>query len=594
MLSNMKIGPRLISAFMLLVLISAIVGGVGLFGAGRIDTKAEQMYNLELLGLSYIKEANINLIAIGRARSNFLLATSLEERERHRQSMKDNTARVLEYVEKAEPLFMSERAKEIFGQFEKTWAQYDGEMQRALSLAEKEDLQTRSEALVRSLDVVRDRADALDAMMSELTEQKETRAKAALEETRGVYLVSRNWIIVTVLVGVAIGILLALVISRGVTRPLSAAVQAANKLAKGDFAVSVESTSKDEVGDMLRAMGDMVKAAGGSIDDVVRVMRALSEGDLTKTIDKSYDGVFGEMKEYCNNTVLKLSMIIGEINTATDAMSSASAQVSTTAQSLSQASSEQAAGVEETSASIEQMTASISQNTENAKVTDGMARKAASEATEGGEAVKETVVAMKQIAQKIGIIDDIAYQTNLLALNAAIEAARAGEHGKGFAVVAAEVRKLAERSQIAAQEIGTVATSSVELAEKAGRLLDEIVPSIRKTSDLVQEISAASQEQAAGVNQINSAVTQLSQTTQQNASSSEELAATAEEMSSQADQLQQTVAFFKVKGEANSRPAPAQKPAAAKPAPVRKSAAATVGNLALASSEPDAGHFARF
>jgi methyl-accepting chemotaxis protein len=592
MLENLRIGPRLIAAFMVLVTISIVIGAVGLYGAGKIDGKAEDIYHKELMGLSHIKEANIKLIAIGRARSNFLLATSEAERDKHLQSIKNNSSAALESIEKAQPLFVSERAHALFGQIEKSWSEYDAEMQRALTLAAKQPLQTRSEELVRSLDLVRQHADSLDEMMSELTDQKEARAKQALEETGAVYKVSRNWIIATLAIGVIIGVLLALAISRGVTRPLGVAVAAANRLAKGDFSVAIESDAKDEVGDMLRAMRDMVSAAGGSIEEVSRVMRAISEGDLTKTIDKQYDGVFNEMKEYANSTVLKLSMIIGEINTATDAMSSASQQVSTTAQSLSQAASEQAAGVEETSASIEQMTASIAQNTENAKVTDSMARKSAGEASEGGEAVKATVAAMKQIAQKISIIDDIAYQTNLLALNAAIEAARAGEHGKGFAVVAAEVRKLAERSQVAAQEIGTVAINSVELAERAGKLLDEIVPSITKTSDLVQEISAASQEQASGVNQINAAMTQLSQTTQQNATSSEELAATAEEMSGQAEQLLQTVAFFKVEGAARtlrSRPAKvvAEKHAGRK-------AAGTVGNLALAPSEPDLGSFAKF
>jgi methyl-accepting chemotaxis protein len=247
-----------------------------------------------------------------------------------------------------------------------------------------------------------------------------------------------------------------------------------------------------------------------------------------------------------NLMVESLRGIVLGVKEATNSLISSSEQISATAQSLSQASSEQAASVEETSASIEQMTASITQNTENAKVTDSMAEKAAREATEGGAAVGSTVEAMKKIAGKIGIVDDIAYQTNLLALNAAIEAARAGEHGKGFAVVAAEVRKLAERSQVAAQEIGELASSSVGLAEKAGKLLDEIVPSINKTSDLVQEIASASSEQSSGVAQINGAMGQLNQTTQQNASASEELAATAEEMSSQTEQLQQVMTFFKL------------------------------------------------
>jgi methyl-accepting chemotaxis protein len=316
---------------------------------------------------------------------------------------------------------------------------------------------------------------------------------------------------------------------------------------EGDFTKRIAMSGKQG---FFQTLGDginqLMETSSVGLNEVVRVLGAIARGDLTETIKRDYSGTFGELKQGCNDTVARLSQTIADVRESAESLTNASEQVSATAQSLSQASNEQAAGVEETSASIEQMTASIAQNTENAKVTDGMASKAAQEATEGGEAVKATVAAMKQIAKKIGIIDDIAYQTNLLALNAAIEAARAGEHGKGFAVVAAEVRKLAERSQVAAQEIGEVATNSVELAEKAGKLLDQMVPNIKKTSDLVQEITAASEEQSSGLGQINVAVGQLSQTTQQNASSSEELAATSEQMSDQAEQLQQMMSFFKL------------------------------------------------
>jgi PAS domain S-box-containing protein len=293
-------------------------------------------------------------------------------------------------------------------------------------------------------------------------------------------------------------------------------------------------------------INELTGVAENVISDAVEVIECVSAGDLSRTIERDYQGMFKRLKDATNGTVEKLSETISDVRLAADSLSSAAEEISATAQSLSQSASEQAASVEETSASIEQMSASVSQNAENARVTDGMAAKAAAEATEGGTAVKSTVTAMKQIAAKIGIIDDIAYQTNLLALNAAIEAARAGEHGKGFAVVAAEVRKLAERSQVAAREISEVAGSSVELAERAGKLLNEMVPSINKTSDLVQEISAASDEQSSGISQISGAVNQLSQTTQQNASASEELAATSEEMSGQAEKLQQLMAFFSV------------------------------------------------
>ena len=332
---------------------------------------------------------------------------------------------------------------------------------------------------------------------------------------------------------------------------------------------------------VVEGLNDVMVAVNTPVEELRTVLGALEGGDLTQAMRKNYAGTWDELKSAMTNMQKKLVEVVTDVNSGAQALASASEEVSATAQSLSQAASEQAAGVEETSASIEQMTSSIAQNTENAKITDGMASKAAKDAADGGEAVEATVTAMKQIAQKIGIIDDIAAQTNLLALNAAIEAARAGEHGKGFAVVAAEVRKLAERSQIAAQEIGEVAGSSVALAEKAGRLLAEIVPNIRKTSDLVQEITAASTEQSSGVGQINSAVSQLNTTTQQNASSSEELAATSEEMSSQAEQLQQTMSFFKLDSSAMSRGVQHQ---------VRKSSASSRPARPAAAARPAHSH----
>ena len=315
-------------------------------------------------------------------------------------------------------------------------------------------------------------------------------------------------------------------------------------LSEGDLGQRITRDYVGTFGELKRDANETSENLGAVVEEMAAMFSGLAEGTLTQRVTRDMQGAFNRVKEDANASFQKLAEIIDEVRGAADALTGAANQVSATAQSLSQAASEQAASVEQTTASIDVMSASIAQNSDNARVTDGMATKTSKEAGDGGGAVSQTVTAMKQIASKIGIVDDIAYQTNLLALNAAIEAARAGEHGKGFAVVAAEVRKLAERSQQAAREIGDLAGNSVATAERAGRLLDAIVPSIQKTSELVQEIAAASAEQSESVLQIGGAMGQLSKATQQNASASEELAATSEELSGQAEQLQQSVAFF--------------------------------------------------
>ena len=307
-------------------------------------------------------------------------------------------------------------------------------------------------------------------------------------------------IISTIVIAVILGLLIALFLAVLITKPIIRGVAFATSVAEGDLAQQLDIDQKDEIGQLANALNGMVK---------------------------------------------RLRQIVGEVRVGADNLSSASSEVSSTAQALSQGATEQAASVEETTASIEQLNASVQQNTENARVTNGIAKSSAEEARRGGEAVKRTVSAMKEIASKIGLIEDIAYKTNLLALNAAIEAARAGEHGKGFTVVAAEVRKLAENSGVTAQEINQLATNSVSIAEEAGKLLEQMVPNIVKTADLVEEITAASGEQATGISQISDAMSQLDKATQQNASASEELAATAEELSGQAGQLQETMSFFR-------------------------------------------------
>jgi methyl-accepting chemotaxis protein len=291
----------------------------------------------------------------------------------------------------------------------------------------------------------------------------------------------------------------------------------------------------------------ILRQLGGDPTYAMEVVARVAEGNLSAPIrlrDNDDSSLLASIKGMAH----RLSDTLTEVGTMASAISGASEQVSATANSLSQTSSELAASVEQTSASVEEMASTITQNADNARVTEGIASKSAGSATEGGKAVGDMVHAMKEIASRITVINDIANKTDLLAINAAIEAARAGEHGKGFATVAVEVRKLAERSQVAAKEIGDLAGRSVSVAERAGFLLHEMLPGIDQTASLVQEISAASREQRTGIDQINSAVTQINDGMQSSAASAEELSATSEELSATAMQLQALMQQFNLRG----------------------------------------------
>ena len=553
MFANMKLGMKLGLCFASIIALMAVIAGLGLWNLQAIDESLNVVVNDRYPKTVAGNEMLMNVNRIARSMRNTMLMTDTGDIKKELETIETAKKAIGERLDVLTKTIRSEKGKEVMKNLTDARAKYVGSQEKFLKLAAENKKEEATKLLfgeVRPLQLA-----YFDGINKLIAFQSELMVKAG-KDANDAYAQARNMVIAVSIAALVLAIVLGLLLTRGILKQL-----------------------------------------GGEPDYVAKVANSVAEGDLAITVATEPN----DSSSVCyamQQMVARLTQVVTDVKSNAEALASASEEISATAQSLSQASSEQAAGVEETSASVEQMTASISQNTENSKVTDGMATKAAKEATEGGESVKATVAAMKQIADKIGIIDDIAYQTNLLALNAAIEAARAGEHGKGFAVVAAEVRKLAERSQVAAQEIGQVAGSSVQLAEKAGKLLEELVPNIKKTSELVQEITAASEEQSSGVGQINSAVSQLSQTTQQNASSSEELAATAEEMSGQAEQLQQSMAFFRLDAGGQSRVTSfaARGKAAPARAVARKSPSLkVVGNTALApAAQPEEAEFGKF
>ena len=364
----------------------------------------------------------------------------------------------------------------------------------------------------RVMDTFDRTSQALEARMKAFEQQQVDAAKVNMQGVMDAVTAVRRSTLLLGMLALLIGIGVAILITRSLLgilggEPLAVA-EVANRVARGDLTVDVATRSNDQ-GSVMYSMRTMVE---------------------------------------------RLRIAVADVKQAAENVSSGSQQLSSGASQLSQGTTEQATAAEEASSSVEEVHATIRQNAENALQTERIAAKATVDTIDTGKAVAEAITAMKAIAEKIGIVGEIARQTNLLALNAAIEAARAGEHGRGFAVVAAEVRKLAERSQAAASDIGVLSATSNDIAARAMAMLETLVPDIRKTAELVYEINAASKEQSSGADQINVSIQQLNQVIQQNAGAAEEMAATAEELAAQAGQLTESMTFFTLRAEIRALP----------------------------------------
>ncbi|MDJ1479707.1 HAMP domain-containing methyl-accepting chemotaxis protein [Cytophagaceae bacterium YF14B1] len=534
-----SIKAKLILAFSVLLFLSATIFFLGNRNTSTINTRVNEIVdvNARLITLSAKIAEDVQFIT---KREKDIIIT--RDRDQMQDWIDDSEARNEEMNKRLEELqsLSSKEDKELIEQFLIVWKDYNKNFTKIKHLAFTVNTDSSNQAAYTLSSTVT-RKVTVDAttIMSKIVKRNEESLSKAKEETAAIYGHGQTNMFILIIVGAIISAGIIFWIITSLKKSLQQAQNAITSLAAGNFSITIDKYNQDEIGALL----DQIRYMVGKLNNSVSLAKRVSEGDLS--LDQNHK-IEGELDSALNEMVVRLRDIMGIIMQGADNIASASLQMSASAQQVSQGATEQAASIEEVSSSIEQMTSNINQNTDNAQQTEKIALQAADDINKGNQSVGNTVSSMKTIAEKITIVGEISRQTNLLALNAAVEAARAGEHGKGFAVVAAEVRKLAERSQLAALEIDELSKASVVTAEMSGNILEQLVPNIQKTSRLVQEISAASIEQNSGAEQISTAIQQLNQVIQQNAASSEEMATSAEELSAQAEQLKDAIAFFKI------------------------------------------------
>lgn len=508
-----QVRSKLILSFLIVLLMLFLVALLGYSSTSKTNELVGNMHANQLTPIKDLANANMQAIYHNRDLLRYIAETGHAEMDSTEKRMDQYEKDMWLLIEKYRKTELTPIEIDALKRFDAAWPPYKESAKEVMkhSYADKGDGKENKIGLEILIKQTAPAFTKADDLLTELVNINSKLADTSLEESKVAYANTVKEISLLSTTAIILGIFLAFLVTRSILRQLggdpSYAMEVVGRVADGDLAVPIRLRSGDD-------------------SSLLASIKGMSH---------------------------KLSDTLTEVGTMASAISGASEQVSATANSLSQTSSELAASVEQTSASVEEMASTINQNADNARVTESIASKSAGSATEGGKAVGDMVHAMKEIASRITVINDIANKTDLLAINAAIEAARAGEHGKGFATVAVEVRKLAERSQVAAKEIGDLAGRSVSVAERAGVLLHEMLPGIDQTATLVQEISAASREQRTGIEQINSAVTQINGGMQSSAASAEELSSTSEELSATAMQLQALMQQFNLRGTKNNR-----------------------------------------
>ncbi|UEM15035.1 methyl-accepting chemotaxis protein [Bradyrhizobium barranii subsp. barranii] len=498
---------KLAIAFGVVLLLSMAAGGLAYVKLSEMIDTADSLVS-RANRMDRAAEIEKGILLQVRAEKNLILAPEGEadrfiaEIAKQRETL----SKLKEEIQAA----ASPEGKKLMENFGVAYARMNAVQDDALKTARTDKAKAAERSMTEVRKAVAEAMEAANVCVTNVKKNMAAQAAQAHEDgNRAQFL-----LISAVLASLVIGLIAAIWISLSISRGLGRAVGLAGAVADGDLSQSIKVTSNDEIGDLVTSLNSMVE---------------------------------------------KLKQIVAEALTAAQNVSAGSQELSASAEQLSQGATEQASSAEEASSSMEEMASNVKQNADNANQTEKIAAQSAKDAEASGVAVGRAVNAMQTIAEKITIVQEIARQTDLLALNAAVEAARAGEHGKGFAVVASEVRKLAERSQAAAADIGTLSTETVKVAREAGDMLSKLVPDIKKTAELVQEITAACREQDVGSAQINQAIQQLDKVGQQNASASEQVSSTSEELASQAEQLQSTISFFRIehagRGEA-AAPAP--------------------------------------